>query len=82
MSRYIYDEVKNDFLEEGLEIKPWFIIQCMAKATHEMGYKAPGEVPDELFENLKQGTKMKIRRYITGIGTGLGWLESLRKLRN
>lgn len=57
MARYIYDELKEEFKAEGKELNPSFIIHCMAKVVHEMGYTAPGEVPEELYEVYKQKTK-------------------------
>lgn len=57
MAQYIYDELKEEFKAEGKELNPGFIVHCMAKVVHEMGYTAPGEVPEELYETYKRKTK-------------------------
>ena len=81
MSRYIYDEVKKEFLDDwGIELNPNFIIKCMAKVTHEMGYRVPGMIPEDRIEEFKQKVKDEIEGYIRRIGSGVGWLNSLRNL--
>ena len=64
MARYIYDELKEEFKAEGVKLDPGFIFQCMAQVVHEMGYTAPGELPEELYETYKQKTKERINELL------------------
>lgn len=59
MSRYIYDELKEEFKDFNLQ--PSFIMSCMASITHKMGYTAPGEIPEDQIETFKQQTEELIR---------------------
>lgn len=62
MSRYIYDELKEEF--KDLNLRPGFIFSCMASITHKMGYTAPGEIPEDQIETFKQQTEELIRTKI------------------
>ena len=59
MSRYIYDELKEEF--KDYDLKPSTIVECMADAVHGMGYKVPGDVPENEIEIFKQRAENLIR---------------------
>lgn len=53
--RYIYDEVKQEFLDRGLILKPYVIIMAMKEITQNHYHCiAPGEVPEEKFDEFKE----------------------------
>ena len=77
MSRYIYDEIKNEFLKDGVEVDPMAIIDCMARISKNMGYTTPGEIPEELLETFKHKTMLLLRRYVKVLSAIESWLAKM-----
>ena len=75
MSRYIYDEVKQDFsetfkeveLKERIKINPIIIVDCMVRVTKDMGYDYPGQIPEEKLDIFKQDVETHLRACIRRI---------------
>lgn len=63
--RYIYDEVKQEFLNRGLIVKPDVIIMAMREITQNH-YRcgAPGEVPEEKFDEFKELVIQEVEKLV------------------
>lgn len=63
--RYIYDEVKQEFLDRGLILKPYVIIMAMKEITqNHYRCMAPGEVPEEKFDEFKELVIKEVEKVI------------------
>ena len=63
--RYIYDEVKQEFLDRGLTLKPYAIIMAMKEITqNHYRCTAPGEVPEEKFDEFKELVIKKVEKEV------------------
>lgn len=63
--RYIYDEVKQEFLNRGLIVKPDVIIRAMVEITqNHYRCKAPGEVPEEKFDEFKELVIQEVEKLV------------------
>lgn len=63
--RYIYDEVKQEFLDRGLILKPAVIMMAMKEITqNHYRCRAPGEVPEEKFDEFKELVIKKVEKVV------------------
>ena len=63
--RYIYDEVKQEFLDRGLILKPAVIIMAMNDITQNYyRCRVPGEVSEEKFDEFKELVIKKVEMVV------------------